>query len=163
MKDEVSDKKEFLYYVLVNLLFSSLLALVYTNDLFTAYVFVEINTISAAGLIVIRENGRTIEAGVRYMIMSLLGSGLLLLGIMILYDSTGHLLMSNIKDTVAMQIAAGDYLVPIYVSVALMCSGLAVKSALFPFHSWLPDAYGYSTVSSAAILSSLVSKGYIFL
>ena len=163
MKDEVSDKKEFLYYVLVNLLFSSLLALVYTNDLFTAYVFVEINTISAAGLIVIRENGRTIEAGVRYMIMSLLGSGLLLLGIMVLYDSTGHLLMSNIKDTVAMQIAAGDYLVPIYVSVALMCSGLAVKSALFPFHSWLPDAYGYSTVSSAAILSSLVSKGYIFL
>ena len=41
--------------------------------------------------------------------------------------------------------------------------GLAIKSALFPFHAWLPDAYGYSTVSSAAILSSLVSKGYIFL
>ena len=41
--------------------------------------------------------------------------------------------------------------------------GLAIKSALFPLHSWLPDAYGYSTVSSAAILSSLVSKGYIFL
>jgi multicomponent Na+:H+ antiporter subunit D len=34
---------------------------------------------------------------------------------------------------------------------------------LFPFHTWLPDAYGYSTVSSAAMLSSLVSKGYIFL
>jgi multicomponent Na+:H+ antiporter subunit D len=44
-----------------------------------------------------------------------------------------------------------------------MSVGLAIKSALFPFHSWLPDAYGYSTVSSAAILSSLVSKGYIFL
>ena len=41
--------------------------------------------------------------------------------------------------------------------------GLAIKSALYPFHTWLPDAYGYSTVSSAAILSSLVSKGYIFL
>ena len=44
-----------------------------------------------------------------------------------------------------------------------MSVGLAIKSALFPFHAWLPDAYGYSTVSSAAILSSLVSKGYIFL
>ena len=44
-----------------------------------------------------------------------------------------------------------------------MCIGLCIKSALFPFHAWLPDAYGYSTVSSAAILSSLVSKGYIFL
>lgn len=44
-----------------------------------------------------------------------------------------------------------------------MSVGLSIKSALFPFHAWLPDAYGYSTVSSAAILSSLVSKGYIFL
>ena len=88
--DEVAIEKHNLYYILVNLLLSSLLALVYTNDLFTAYVFVEINTISACGLIMIRENGRTIEAAVRYMIMSLLGSGLLLLGICILYDLTGH-------------------------------------------------------------------------
>ena len=44
-----------------------------------------------------------------------------------------------------------------------MVVGLAIKSALFPFHAWLPDAYGYSTISSAAILSSLASKGYIFL
>lgn len=48
-------------------------------------------------------------------------------------------------------------------TIAIISVGLAIKSALFPFHSWLPDAYGYSTVSSAAILSSLVSKGYIFL
>ena len=49
------------------------------------------------------------------------------------------------------------------VTIAIISVGLAIKSALFPFHAWLPDAYGYSTVSSAAILSSLVSKGYIFL
>ena len=59
--------------------------------------------------------------------------------------------------------ANGEYPIPLIVSVALMCVGLCIKSALFPFHAWLPDAYGYSTVSSAAILSSLVSKGYIFL
>ncbi|MCR4990084.1 MAG: sodium:proton antiporter [Lachnospiraceae bacterium] len=163
MKDEVARDKEFLYYVFINLLFSSLLALVYTNDLFTAYVFVEINTISACGLIVIRENGRTIEAGVRYMIMSLLGSGLLLLGIMMTYDITGHLLMSNIKEAVGGIVSSGESLVPLVVTIALLTTGLCIKSALFPFHSWLPDAYGYSTVSSAAILSSLVSKGYIFL
>lgn len=83
--DEVEDGKVFLYYVLNDLLLSSLLALVYTNDLFTAYVFVEINTIAACGLIMIRQNGRTIEAAARYMIMSLLGSGLLLMGICMLY------------------------------------------------------------------------------
>ncbi len=161
--DEVDESKHNLYYILVNLLLSSLLALVYTNDMFTAYVFVEINTISACGLIMIRQNGRTIEAAVRYMIMSLLGSGLLLLGICILYDLTGHLLMSNMKESVAALAASGTYQIPLIVAIALMSVGLCIKSALFPFHAWLPDAYGYSTVSSAAILSSLVSKGYIFL
>lgn len=100
------------------------------------------------------------------MIMSLLGSGLFLLGLCMLYDMTGHLLMSNIKEQVTsiyLSGAGGSYHVPLMVTIAIISVGLAIKSALFPFHAWLPDAYGYSTVSSAAILSSLVSKGYIFL
>ena len=161
--EEVEEGKRYLYYVLTDLLLSSLLALIYTNDMFTAYVFVEINTISACGLIMIRQNGRTIEAAVRYMIMSLLGSGLLLLGLCMLYDLTGHLLMSNIKESVELIVAENEYVIPLIVSIVMMSVGLCIKSALFPFHAWLPDAYGYSTVSSAAILSSLVSKGYIFL
>ena len=162
-KKELEESKQNLYYIMVNLLLCSLLALVYTNDLFTAYVFVEINTISACGLIMIKQNGRTMEASVRYMIMSLLGSGLLLLGICFLYDLTGHLLMSNIKEQVQILAATGNYHIPLFVALGLISVGLAIKSALYPFHTWLPDAYGYSTLSSAAILSSLVSKGYIFL
>jgi len=161
--EEVEESKHNLYYVLVNLLLSSLLALIYTNDLFTAYVFVEINTIAACGLIMIRQIGRTLEAAIRYMIMSLVGSGLLLFGICMLYDLTGHLLMSNIQEKVAQIMAEGTYEIPLIITIGLMVIGLAIKSALFPFHAWLPDAYGYSTISSAAILSSLVSKGYIFL
>ena len=160
---EIESGKQNLYYIMVDLLLCSLLALLYTNDLFTAYVFVEVNTISACGLIMIRQNGRTIEAATRYMIMSLLGSGLLLLGLCFLYDLTGHLLMSNIRESVQALADGGQYQTPLLVAICLMCVGLAIKSALFPFHTWLPDAYGYSTLSSAAILSSLVSKGYIFL
>ena len=160
---EVEHSKHNVYYILTDLLLSSLLALIYTNDLFTAYVFVEINTIAAAGLIMIRQNGRCIEATVRYMIMSLLGSGLLLMGICMLYDMTGHLLMFNIKEQIGILMASGTYRIPMIITIGIITVGLAIKSALFPFHSWLPDAYGYSTVSSCAILSSLVSKGYIFL
>lgn len=163
LEAEICPKKQNLYYILTNLLLSSLLVMVYTNDLFTAYVFVEINTIAACGLIMIREIGRAIEAAVRYMIMSLLGSGLFLIGICILYDLTGHLLMSNIKQSLALIVADGTYTAPLLTTIGLMSAGLAIKSALFPFHSWLPDAYGYSTVSSSAMLSSLVSKGYLFL
>ena len=163
LEEEVEPSKENLYYILVDLLLGSLLALVYTNDIFTAYVFVEINTLAACGLIAIRQIGRTFEAAVRYMIMSLLGSGLLLMGICMLYDMTGHLLMSNMKESIAVIMEEGTYAIPMLVTIGLIVVGLAIKSALFPFHAWLPDAYGYSTVSSAAMLSSLVSKGYIFL
>ena len=163
LDEEIEESKINLYYIMINLLLSSLLALIYTNDLFTAYVFVEINTIAACGLIMIRQNGRTIEAATRYMIMAQLGSGLLLMGLCILYDITGHLLMSNIKESVALVYAEGTYNIPLIASIAMICVGLAIKSALYPFHTWLPNAYGNATVSSAAILSSLVSKGYIFL
>ena len=163
LENEVEHAKLNLYYILIGLLLSSLLALVYTNDLFNAYVFIEINTIAACGIIMIRQNGKTIEASMRYIIMSSVGSGLILIGISIIYGTTGNLAMSSIKTQVTQIMETGTYSIPLMVSVALIFVGLAIKCALYPFHSWLPDAYGYSTIASAAILSSLVSKGYIFL
>ena len=72
---DIIETKQNLFYVLINLMMSSLLALIYTNDLFTAYVFIEINTIAAGGLILIRDTGHTLVAATKYMIMSLIGSG----------------------------------------------------------------------------------------
>ena len=163
LDDHVLHDKHSLYYVMILLLTAALMAQVYTNDAFTAYVFVEIMTISACSLIDARTKGRTLVAATRYMIMNLLGSGLFLLGIILLYDLTGHLLMSNMKEAVAELHATGEYTLPLTVVVALISIGLSIKSALFPFHTWVPDAYGYTTPASSAILSSLVSKGYIFL
>lgn len=161
--EHILSDKQGLYYVMILLLSAALMAQVYTNDIFTAYVFVEIMTLAACALIAARNRGRTLVAATRYMIMNLMGSGLFLLGIILLYDLTGHLLMSSMKEAVAALAASGQYHLPLTVVVALMTSGLAIKSALFPFHTWVPDAYGYSTPASSAILSSLVSKGYIFL
>jgi multicomponent Na+:H+ antiporter subunit D len=160
----VQDTKQNLYFLLSNLLLSSLLALIYTNDIFTAYVFIEINTIAAGGLIVIANKGRTTVAGLRYMIMSLIGSGLLLFGLCILYDVTGHLLMEPCHEAIVQIFESGSsYETPLLVAIGLIGIGLCIKSALFPFSTWVPDAYGSSIAPSAAILSSLVSKGYIFL
>lgn len=160
---DIIPTKQNLFYVLINLMMSSLLALIYTNDLFTAYVFIEINTIAAGGLILIRDTGHTLVAATKYMIMSLIGSGLILIGLSMLYGITGHLLMSNIHQSVSLINANGEYTMPLTVIIVFICVGLAIKSALFPFHSWLPDAYSYGTAASSAILSSLVSKSYIFL
>lgn len=161
--EDIERTKLNLFYLLVDLLLSSLLAIVYTNDLFTAYVFVEINTIAACGLIMIRQVGRTFGAAIRYMVMSLIGSGLFLIGLSLLYNLTGQLLMSPAKEAVANLIAANEYHMPLLIVLVLLSVGLAIKSGLYPFHSWMPDAYGYSTASASAILSGLVSKAYIVL
>ena len=162
-QEDIEPTKLNLFYLLVDLLLSSLLAIIYTNDLFTAYVFVEINTIAACGLIMIRQIGRTFGAAIKYMVMSLVGSGLFLIGLSLLYTLTGHLLMSPAKEALAQIIATDSYHMPVLVVLVLMSIGLAIKSGLYPFHSWMPDAYGYSIASASAILSGLVSKAYIIL
>ncbi|MFI3285001.1 MAG: proton-conducting transporter membrane subunit [Erysipelotrichaceae bacterium] len=164
LQRDVEDTKINLYYTLCLLLMSSLLVLIYTNDLFTSYVFVEINTIAACGLVMVRyRRGRALVATMRYLMMSLLGSGLFLIGICILYDLTGHLAMEYIAISVAQLAATGTYAFPLGVTIGLFSMGLAIKSACFPFHTWLPDVYNQSTIASSTILSSIVSKGYIFL
>lgn len=154
--------KHYLYYIMIALLNAALMALVYTNDLFTAYVFVEIATLSSCAILMIRPGGRPAAAATRYMIFSLMGSGLFLLGIILMYDITGHLLMVNIQQAVSQIAAENTYYGPLLVSICLMTGGLGIKSGMFPFHYWMPDTYGTATPSSSCILSGIISKAYIF-
>lgn len=163
LKLDIEPTKLNLYYVMIALLNAALMALIYTNDIFTAYVFIEICTIASCVLLMIRQIGRTTIAATRYMVFSLLGSGLFLIGIIMLYNVTGHLLMEDIYDQIQMLWANGQYRIPLLVVISLIVAGIAIKSGLFPFHFWMPDTYGYSTPTSAGILSGLVSKAYIFL
>jgi multicomponent Na+:H+ antiporter subunit D len=111
----------------------------------------------------IRESGRSLIAATRYMVMSLIGSGLFLISLAMMYDVTGHLLMENAHLAIVELMETGEYQIPLLVIISFATVGLAIKSGLYPFHSWMPDAYGYSTISSSSILSSLVSKSYIIL
>ena len=63
-------------------------------------------------------------AAIRYMIMSQLGSGLFLIGLSILYDVTGHLLMSPAKESVELLTASGNYRLPMLVIMAVISVGL---------------------------------------
>ncbi|NLW20115.1 MAG: sodium:proton antiporter [Clostridiales bacterium] len=158
----VSEQKTNLYCIMVDLALAAVLVLIYTNDLFTVYVFIEIMTIASCALVVVRQNGHTLVAITRYMIMHLFGSGLLLLGIAMLYGITGHLLMEPLGIAVRQLVLTGQYNGPLTVVIALITAGLAIKSAMFPFHGWAPDTYAFAPPLSSAILSGIISKAYIF-
>ncbi len=163
IRKDIEKEKLNLFFIQLDLLMASLLALIYTNDLFTCYVFIEICTIAACGIIMARKIGRVYVSAIKYMVMSLIGSGLFLIGLSLLYAITGQLLMTPARIAMDKVVEGGLYIVPTAVIMVLLTVGLGIKSGLYPFHTWIPDAYGYSTTASSAILSSLVSKGYIFL
>ena len=160
---DVLPGKQRLYFVMVDMLEASLLSLTYTNDAFTGYVFIEISTIAACALVMAKDNGPNLIATIRYLFMSLVGSGLFLIGLTVLNSVTGYLLMPSLAEAVAELRLSGDYRIPLTAAVGLIVAGLGVKSAMFPFHLWLPDAHGGATTASSAILSGLVLKGYIVL
>ena len=163
IEEDIKGKKQNLYYVSALFLLCSMIAMVNTNDLFTAYVFIEINTITACGIILAKEGKQALAASTRYLIMSLVGSGLFLIGIVIVYGSTGHLLMEPICQYIENNLAGTNGIIPIQIAMGLFVVGMALKSALWPFHSWLPEAHSSATAASSALLSGLVLKAYIFL
>ena len=162
LADRVPAWKEGYFYVMCALVQASMLVLVYTNDIFTGYVFIEICTISSCGLLMIRRNGKTILASVRYMIFALVGSGLFLFGVIFLYNITGHLLMPNLRESVVELWKSGAYRLPLLTAICLITVGLGIKSGLCPFHLWMADTYGAAIPMASGILSGLVSKAYIF-
>lgn len=162
LNDIVADKVKY-FFIMLNLIFGSILALIYTNDVFTAYVFIEINTISSCAVVMAKGHGRSIIASIHYLIMSSVGSGLFLLGLCMIYAITGHLLMPDIQNQIIQLAQNGAYHYTLMVVTGLVFIGLSIKSALFPFHTMLPNAYDNTVSAGAGILSGLVLKSYIIL
>ena len=95
LQEDVAGKRLNLYGAMIGLLTAAMAAIVFTNDLFTAYVFIEISTLSSCALISATNRGKALFSSARYMVMNLLGSGLFLLGLSMLYALTGQLLFPH--------------------------------------------------------------------
>lgn len=158
---EIKEKNIRLYYTLCGVLLASLLGIIYSNDIFNCFVFIEISSIAASGIVVIKDKKENIKAALKYLILSSLGSGLVLMGIAFLYSITGNLNIDYIHQELVN--VNSLYHNTLIISLGLFTVGLGVKSAMFPLHIWLPDAHTYAPSSSSAMLSALVLKAYIIL
>jgi multicomponent Na+:H+ antiporter subunit D len=141
------------YYTLILLLVSALTGIAFAGDLFNLFVFLELAAISSYALIGVA-GGRALFAAFRYLILGTLGASLYLLGVSYLYAVTGTLNMSDMVDKIPLLLSSKA----LVGGLIFMFIGLAIKMALVPFHSWLPEAYTYAPESISPILSSLVTK-----
>lgn len=159
LEKEIEEKRVGFFYTLCCLLLASLLGIVYTYDIFNGFVFLEVSTLSACGIIIVKDKKANIKAAIKYLILSSLGSGLVLMGIAFIYSITGHLSMQYINEVLVTNTAGNNNL--ILISIILFTIGLGIKGAMFPLHIWLPDAHSSAPSPSSAILSALVIKAPI--
>lgn len=160
LKKEIgADKKITRFYVLLLLLGGSLVGMVLTNDLFNTYVLVEVSTLSACALVSVRDDSKSTVAAFKYLVLASLGSTFILGGIGFIYMATGYLNMGFAHQELLSVWQNSPNL--IWLSIVFMLIGFGVKAALFPLHTWLPDAHSSAPTPSSAILSGLAVKGYI--
>lgn len=160
-RDDVSGERLPSYYAVLNLMTASLMAMVYADDIFTLYVFIETAAISLCCLVLAKNDDAAVRASLRCLLIGLAGSGLMLVSICLLYKMTGRLMLNEMRAAVSAIVAAGHHTRPLLVAMNLMIMGLAVKGALYPFALWLPDAHGSSVNVSSALISGVVIKGHI--
>lgn len=159
IENEIRAERISLYYALCNILIASLLGVVFSNDLINALIFIEISALSACGIVIVKDKEENVKAAFKYILLSSIGSSLLLIGIAIIYSLTGKFNMSLINNELLKTFSANRN--SIYISQILFTIGLGIKSAMFPLHVWLPDAHSSAPASSSAILSAIVLKAYV--
>ncbi|MCH8498774.1 MAG: oxidoreductase [Marinobacter sp.] len=126
------------------------------GDLFNLYVGLELISLAAVGLVALGGEAPALRAALRYLYAALLGSLGYLLAVALVYGSYGTLSLSGIAE-----LAADHPPAPLILVLAAL--GLALKTALFPLHFWLPAAHGIAKSPVSALLSALVVKASFYI
>ncbi|MGB1287834.1 MAG: complex I subunit 5 family protein, partial [Aggregatilineales bacterium] len=137
---------------------TGLLGAMYTGDLFSFFVFMELMVLSSVSLTAISDDRYGLEAALKYLLLSGMGTVFLLLGITAMYTTFGTLNMADM----AQQLATGDRPLLARAAAFMLTSAFLLKSAVFPFHFWQPDFHTTAPTPVSAMLSSVVVKVGIY-
>ena len=151
---EITREKQPYYYAAYLLFLAGMLGIISTHDAFNLYVFLEISSLASYALIAMGRDKRALVAAFQCLILGTIGATFLLIGIGLLYIMTGTLNMSDL----ASRIGELEMTRPIFAAFAFIAIGLCLKAALFPLHTWLPNAYAYAPSPISALLASVATK-----
>jgi proton-translocating NADH-quinone oxidoreductase chain N len=146
------EENENKYYAMLTALVGVMIGLGCATDLFNLWVWFEAMAISSYLLVAFyRDQPASLEAGVKYLVQSAVGSVLVLLGIALVLAMTGTMNLAEIRVA-----AAHADALPLLAAGALFVIGFGVKAALVPMHTWLPDAHSQAPSGISAMLSGVV-------
>lgn len=139
------------YMALLSLFNTGMIGVVYATNLFLLYIFWELMLIPSYFLIAYWGTGRPRVIGFKYFVFTHAGALAMLFGIIWIYVLYGTLEISQLS------ILLTDRFENLYIAI-LIFIGAAVKMAVFPFHTWLPDAHAEAPTPISVLLSGVMIK-----
>ena len=146
------------FFVMLLMLEVGIIGVFLSLDLFLFFLFWEVMLIPMAFLIGIWGHERRIYAAVKFVLYTMAGSILMLVGILWLYNVTGTFDLPAIQQTLQNnpQILGG-YRNELLLFLAFFIA-FAIKVPLFPLHTWLPDAHVEAPTAGSVILAGVLLK-----
>jgi proton-translocating NADH-quinone oxidoreductase chain N len=139
------------YYAMLVAMAGVIVGLGSAADLFNLWLWFEAMAVTSYLLVAFyRDQPATLEAGVKYLVQSAVGSVLVLLGVAMVLAFTGTLDLQEIQE------AAGAGFPLLLAAGSLFVVGFGVKIAMVPMHTWLPDAHSQAPSGISAMLSGVV-------
>ena len=145
------------FWPLFGYLLAALHALLLAADLFNIYVALELLGLTAVALVAADGKPAQLRAALRYLLVSLVAALAYLLGVGLIYGAYGTVAISILEP-----LMRTGWPPLVVVAAGLMAVGLMAKTALVPFHAWLPPAHGSAPAPVSALLSALVVKASFY-
>jgi NADH-quinone oxidoreductase subunit M len=143
------------YFVWLLILQTAVLGVFTALDFLLFFLFWELELVPMFFLISTWGSGRKDYSAMKFLIFTFLGSAFMLVGIVVLFVSTGTFDMTVLPE----RIAEGAHLaLPIGAIFGLLFVGFAVKLPVWPFHTWLPDAHTDAPTAVSVMLAGVLLK-----
>ena len=147
--------KEFFLFLLA--LETGMIGVFVALDLFLFFVFWEAMLIPMYFLIGVWGHERRVYAAVKFILYTMIGSALMLVGILYLYNVTGTFNLLAIQRQISASVVALSGTAQISLFLAFFLA-FAIKVPMFPFHTWLPDAHVEAPTAGSVILAGVLLK-----
>ncbi len=151
---EVVHRARHLFHTMALLALAGMLGIAMTGDVFNLYVFLEISSLASYALVAMGVDRRATRAAFHYLVQGTIGATFILVGIGLAYMMTGTLNMADM----ATRLPDVSHTAPIQAALAFILIGTAIKAAIFPAHSWMPNAYTYAPSLVSAFFGATATK-----
>ncbi len=151
------DSFKFTEGFLILIFISGMNGILFSNDIFNIFVFLEISSIASYALVINERNSKSSYTAFNYLIMGSISASFYLIGIIFLYNQFGFLNIDIISKIINLE--KSDK-IPLNILLAgfFILIGFFMKFGIFPVHKYMIEVYQKSSSHITSIFSSISSK-----